>query len=342
MFLVPAALVLALAIGYSFLWLYLAHRIEDGFVAWARVQTAHGNRIEYGPLAVSGFPGVVRLAIAAPRFTDAKSGWQWSSERADLEMRAWNWHTYRLDVFGTQQLAMPFAGAVQRLSVRSAATVVIAEADGRGRVSQVALQSDEITVSDPAGAEILAAAAVRGTTRMAAAKGMAHEQAGLDVTLQATSVRLGPLIEMPLGRQVGRLELAASIKGQLPDTLARGAVDAWRRDGGTVDLVYFHLDWGALDIRANGTVALDELLRPLGAASAEIRGYGETLAALEQARVLPRKTVEGSRFALDLLSRRDETDGRRVVTVPLSAQNGALFLGPVRMVRLEPIPFPAP
>ena len=84
----------------------------------------------------------------------------------------------------------------------------------------------------------------------------------------------------------------------------------------------------------------DERLRPLGAVSAEIRGYGETLTALESAQMVPPRAAAGSRLALDLLSRPDGGGGRRVVTVPVSAQNGALYLGPVRMVRLEPIPFP--
>ena len=50
--------------------------------------------------------------------------------------------------------------------------------------------------------------------------------------------------------------------------------------------------------------------------------------------------MAGTQLALDLLSRRDEGDNRRVVTVPVAAQNGALYLGPVRLLKLPPIPFP--
>jgi len=337
---IPATL-LVLAIGYSLLWLYGAHRLEEGFKDWARFQSAHGTTVAYGALAASGYPGFVRLTITAPHVTSAKSGWQWSAARADLETRAWNWKTYRVDVLGTQQIGVPFDGAVEHLTARSAATFVIAKINSRGRVSQAAFQTHGLRLSDAAGTDILSATTVRGTTQTLAVKAIAHDQTSLDVTLQADNVLLGPVMATPLGKKVERIALAATIKGALPGSLARDAVDAWRRGGGTIDLDHFTLNWGALDLRANGTMALDDRLRPLGAVSAEISGYGETLGALEQARVLPHKTVEGSRFALDLLSRRDESDGRRVVTVPLSAQNGSLYLGPLRIVRLAAIPFPA-
>ncbi len=335
------AILLVLAVGYSLLWLYGAHRLEDGFKDWARIQSARGTTVEYSALAVSGYPGIIRLAIAAPHITAAKTGWQWAAERANLETRAWTWQTYRVDVYGTQQLGVPFDGAVERLTARSAATFVIARVNSHGRVAQAAFQADGLHLSDAAGTEILSAATLRGTTQTPAAKSIAHDQTSLDLTLQASDVLLGSPMATPLGKKVERIDLAATIKGALPGSLARDAVDAWRRDGGTVELDHFTLNWGALDLRANGTMALDERLRPLGAISAEISGYGETLGALEQARVLPPKTAEGSRFALDLLSRPDGADGRRVVTVPLSAQNGSLYLGPLRIVRLAAIPFPA-
>lgn len=338
---VPAALVLALALGYSLLWVYAAHRLENGFIAWTRVQGARGHSFEHGPLALSGFPGPIRLSIDAPRYASRKAEWRWSAERADLEMRPWDWWTYRLDVHGQQSLTLPLNGAVEQLSARSRAAFLIAEVDSRGRVTQGALHVDDLALSDAAGGKLLAADRVRATARVPGSGAVTDDKAALDVWLNAKTVTLGPPVQSPLGARLDEVGVSASMTGALPDTFSKESVDAWRRDGGTVELAQFHLAWGPLDLHANGTMALDELMRPLGAVSAEIKGYGETLAALERARVLPREAAAGSRLALDLLSRPDNSDGRRVVTIPVSAQNGALYLGPVRMVRLEPISFPA-
>lgn len=337
---VPAVLVLALAAGYSLLWYYAAHRLEDGFRAWTRVQAARGHSFEHGPLAVSGFPGPVSLTIEAPRYTSAKAGWQWSAERADLEMRPWDWQSYRLDIHGKQVVALPFNGAVQQLSALSESTFLIVEVDRRGRLTQGALRSEGLRIADAAGAELLSAASVRATGRALGPDQAPNGASTLEVTLRAHTVTLGSQVESPLGARLDEVALSAAVNGALPATLLRDAVDAWRRDGGTVELAHLHLAWGALDLRANGTMALDETMRPLGALSAKIKGYGETLAALERAELLPRKAAAGSRLALDLLSRPDRSDGRPVVTIPVSAQNGVLYLGPIRIARLEPIPFP--
>jgi hypothetical protein len=340
MFIIPAALILALAAGYSALWLYAAHRLEDGFVAWAGVQASRGHAIEHGKLALSGFPGPIKLAIDAPRYASAKTGWQWSAERATLEMRPWDWWTYRLDIFGRQTLALPFDGVPPELTGQAATAFVIAEVDGRGRVKQSALTVDGLELGDAAG-KLLSVATIRATGRVQGTGAVPHEETAIDLWLQTKSVTLGPPVQSPLGPRLDEVGLSASVKGALPDTLQRASVDGWRQDGGTVELTHFHIAWGALEISATGTVALDEMLRPLGAVSAEIKGYGETLTALEAAQVVPPKAAAGSRLALDLLSRPDGADGRRVVTIPVSAQNGALYLGPIRLVRLEPIPFPA-
>ena len=76
---VPAALVLALALGYSLLWVYAAHRLEDGFIAWTQVQASRGHSFEHGPLSLSGFPGPIRLAIDAPRSADHRHSAFWEA-----------------------------------------------------------------------------------------------------------------------------------------------------------------------------------------------------------------------------------------------------------------------
>ena len=338
--LVPGALLLVLALGYAALWLYAADRLEDGFVAWSKRQAFRGHEIGHGPLALSGFPGPIRLAIAAPRYTAAETGLAWSAERAVLEMRPWDWWTYRLDLFGRQSLTLPVETGAQEILADAASAYVIAEVDGHGKIRRTALYVDGLALGDAGGDALLSADRVRAGARVQAGGDVPPGEAALDVWLEAGPVTLGPPVQSPLGARIEQVGITASVKGDLPDTLLRNSVEMWRRDGGTVELAQFHIAWGALDLRANGTMALDELMRPLGAVSAEIRGYGETLTALERARMVPPKAAAGSRLALDLLSRQDGADGRRVVTIPVSAQNGALYLGPVRLARLEPIPFP--
>lgn len=337
----PVALVALLAAGYCILWVVVAHWIEDGFRNWARVQTAHGNAVEHGTLAVSGFPGPIRLGIPSPRVTSAKGGWQWSADRSVLETRPWDWRRFRLEVFGEQELAAPFAGTLHRYRVQPAAALLIGEVDDMGQLSQGVLRARDVTIREPSSDEAkLSVRRVQGHLNLRTLGARAENQTALDLTLQGEDVLLGPMFETPLGKKIQGIGIVASIKGTMPQTFLRESMDAWRASGGTIDLNHFQMNWGKLVLRAKGTVALDDMLRPLGALSADIKGYAETLKALERTRVLRRREVDGARLALDLISKRDGADNRRMVSVPISAQGGMLYLGPLRLLKLAPIPFP--
>ena len=114
-------------------------------------------------------------------------------------------------------------------------------------------------------------------------------------------------------------------------------LQAWRDAGGTLELPWLSFVWGALDMRANGTVALDQRMRPLGALTADIRGFEEALGALADAGILRREMLPASRVTLNLLAKTDKSDGRRVLTVPLTAQDGALLVGPIKLTALPPV-----
>ena len=90
-------------------------------------------------------------------------------------------------------------------------------------------------------------------------------------------------------------------------------------------------------MRANGTVALDQRMRLLGALTADIRGFEEALGALAEAGILRREMLPASRVTLNLLAKTDKSDGRRVLTVPLTAQDGALLVGPIKLAVLPPV-----
>jgi hypothetical protein len=83
-------------------------------------------------------------------------------------------------------------------------------------------------------------------------------------------------------------------------------------------------------------------MRPLGALTADIRGHTETINVLERARLLQRKVAATSRIALSLLAKPDKDGTGSVLTIPVTAQDGRLYLGFVRLLALPPIPFPAP
>ena len=128
--------------------------------------------------------------------------------------------------------------------------------------------------------------------------------------------------------------------GVIPPGPPAEAVAGWRDDGGTVELERLVLEWGPLELEASGTLALDPAMQPIGSLTAEIRGYAETLDALVQAGAAPPRDAAIAKVVLNLLAKTPPDGGPPVLTVPLTAQDGRLFVGPVALLELPPIEWP--
>ena len=148
-------------------------------------------------------------------------------------------------------------------------------------------------------------------------------------------------LRLPLGQTIARLDLDARLRGGLPRDFGKAAVEAWRRGGGAVEIEASDLRWGPAGMQAAGTVMLDEQMRLAGSLRTVLQGYAETVAALEAAQLIRRRDAATVHIALDLLARRGP-DGARVVSLPVTARNGAVYFGPVRVFKLRPIPLWAP
>jgi hypothetical protein len=141
----------------------------------------------------------------------------------------------------------------------------------------------------------------------------------------------------PLGSRIETVALDASLLGPLPRNSERAAIAAWRDAGGTVDVHRLELLWGPVEMNAEGTVALDAEFRPIGALTAEIEGVDAVIDGFNRLGTLGDMGAEAAKLVLALMSETRAGDGARVVTLPLTAQDGQLYLGPVPIAPLAPL-----
>src|SRR3546814_2058553 len=113
--------------------------------------------------------------------------------------------------------------------------------------------------------------------------------------------------------------------GALPPGPPSQAIEAWRQNGGTVEIPWLNLVWGPLDLRAKGTATLDGRMRPLGALTADIRGYRETLTAFASAGLVPPDTALAAGAVLQILAHTASEDGARGAHVTLTAEQRGVF-----------------
>lgn len=340
LFVGPVALIAILAIGYPVFWHVAATRLERAVLTWVDARRGDGWDVEHGKLETGGFPFELRITLPRPAVTATPDGWRWQGRKAVLAFQPWDWRRIRVETHGRQAWGVRIGGAWRRFEADSARSVFIGGIGAHGALSEGAVDFADLAIAGPDDARLFAAQALHLRFHRTKAAGDASTVTNR-VALHLTQAEITERYRLPLGQTIARLDLDAAVHGGLPRNFGPAGVEAWRRGGGSIDITASNLHWGPARARATGHVTLDESTRPDGALQTKLQGYDETLAALEKAGLIRPRDAATARIALGLLAR-PGPDGRKVVLLPVSARAGTLYLGPVRVLKLRPIPFWAP
>jgi hypothetical protein len=143
--------------------------------------------------------------------------------------------------------------------------------------------------------------------------------------------------DLPLGKEITRAALKASLLGDLPRApVPAQSLALWRDDGGTVDLKRLDLAYGPLTVRGEGTAALNRALQPMGAFTARIEGFNETVEALQKRGLLRDSDAASAKFLLGALALRKPTQPPSI-DVAVTIQERRLFVGPVALLTLPEV-----
>jgi hypothetical protein len=325
------------AASYTGVWFYARGVALAAIANWVAQQRQAGYRIDHGPPRTGGFPFVVQITVDVVSAAPADERWRWRAAGLGVEIRPWNFRRVRLEALGAQRFMFRRDGAAIRIALDAAETVAVATIAPSGRVAGATLRIREARLSSDVGA--FQAAEFWLEAAVADPPPSAHTQASLTVSLAAVDAVLPAAFEGALGREIETLRGDFKVMGAISGGPLRAAVEAWRVDGGTVEIEWLHVTWGPVDLRAKGTVALDAEHRPLGALSADIRGHAAALDALRGASVVSGTTATLAKIGLALLARTPPDGGAPVLSLPVTAQAGKLYLGPIKILNLPEIPW---
>jgi hypothetical protein len=155
---------------------------------------------------------------------------------------------------------------------------------------------------------------------------------GTTIDLTARHV-VGTGLAADAGGTIERLNLAATMKGGLPQGRLRDALALWQQRGGTVEITSASLRWGALAIDASGTLALDELLQPVGTLTAAIESDDATIDTLAALSKLRPGDVALIKNVVRLVAT-SGPDGKKRLTLPVMLKNDRVYLGPAQIAAL--------
>lgn len=323
-----AVLVLAAA-AYTGYWHHIAGTLRGSVAPWAEARRAEGYALRWDEMTVTGFPTGFRL-----RFDRASIARQTPlpyEVRIPLlvaEAAPWDLEHWRLAAPKGGEIALP----AEETTV-AAASLDGALALGDPGGTTITLAAHRVAGGDAAAGLAVAEAEARLT--LPAAAPASHRDTRLDLSLQLAGLTL-PRAVPPFDGTIETLSLRASLKGALPSGPPRRSLAAWRDDGGTVELEEGRLRWGKLDASANGALALDGSLQPIGALTATIEGHDAIVDAAVAAGSLRAGDARLAKIVLGLMAQ-PGADGRRRITLPVSVQEGRLYLGPAEIAALPTI-----
>lgn len=335
-YLVIIAVIVAGIAGWTGYWFWLKERVEQEVAAWVEARRAEGYEIADAGRRVGGFPARMELTVAQPTIA-RPAAWRWQAAGdVIVYLQPWQPSHVILNFGHSHQFEWVEGDAIRRAGLTAERALASGIFTAGGRLEQGALDITKPVVVD----------SVTGTT--SADRAQLHGRANhgetdqrpsdsISLALQVDNAALPPAANTPLGSALALLRVNATLPPPLPPLSRRAeALEAWRAAGGVVNLDRFDVRWGPLDASGDGTVAIDRELRLLFALATELRGFGPTLDAYAQAGLLKNKLARNAKFALTALAKPD-AQGRPTVKLPVSAQDGRLYLGPVGVADLAPI-----
>jgi len=331
------AAVVAAAGAYAGYWWWGADKMDRTVTGWIAEWRSAGYRIDYAEKTVGGFPWTVRIRLIRPALADPGGAWSWSSGNLDLSAEPWAPTRYTLSAAGGHEAVVPVAGRLvpMRATADRAEGSAEFDLDGRLRQADITLENVDGVAPDLNADLKIHRATVTLTQPATPARIHDDEEAALDLLVQG--LRLPAALAGPLGRNIEHTSMRARLMGPVPRTDMRRALETWRDAGGTLEVPWLSMEWGPTKLRAEGTMALDDLLRPSAAFDAKVAGLSDTLDALVDAKLIRPDSARLASVGLLLFARVPPGGGEPELTVPLSALDGDVYLGPIKMGRVLPV-----
>ena len=330
-------------IGYTTYWFIVAGEIEDRIAEWAADQRAHGLTVETGAPEVTGYPLRFEVSLQNPSVGTGAKGWAWRSDLLTASFRPWRFDKFDLKINGRNDVRYFDGHSWHDIRGNVEDGSAWLQLDGNRHIENLLLDLKHVALVGPWGEDSAFVQRLRARGELLAE--FESESATEPLKVATVAVEFEG-IKPPsgfgdgLGETIEFLNFDFSLFGPLPTGNTNAAVQTWRDAGGTVEIHSFHILWGPLGINSAGTLALDGEMRLIGALTADIIGYGDVIDALIMSNMIPLGDAFVVKVAFNLMADKPEDGGPPVLRgVPVTAQDGGLFVGPVSIAKMPAINF---
>lgn len=171
---------------------------------------------------------------------------------------------------------------------------------------------------------------------------LTYREAGLSLWVIINNLQLTSEKPLPFGNQIDTLSFALDVMGETPDFSNPASIKTWNEASGVLEFNQLDIVWGPLLVSAKGTLGLNPSLQPEGAFSGKVEGLDEAVDKLVAQGSIEKRQESLLRASLSVLSRPSGMVNGGAPIVPITVQNGGLYLGPVKIMDMMPIIWAAP
>lgn len=352
------AVVVVLAAAYGIYWMVLSTQLEAGIHRWITERQAEGYRISYASLARGGFPGTAQIVMTAPAVaapggrTGGNTGgqappdavpWTWSATRMIVAIAPFHPRRFTVDLGGTHTLGIG-AGPGQRSYQAEASQLTLRGEAGEATASVLDVRDLVLTslsgtspgrVSGGTGDDTLAIARLEARGWPASDPGTDPLGARSHLVASAIGLRLPRWLELPLGHDVARIALEATVRGAVTPGPWPQVLFRWRDEGGVLEVDALEAQYGPLTLTGSGTLALDGDGQPIGAFATRTSGLFGAIETLQMRGMMSQGESVVAKLAVNVLAGSPDRDAP--VSIPLTLQDRRLTVGPIMLMRIPEI-----
>lgn len=343
---------IGVAVAVTAAWFVFVHQTQRAIEQWADTQRENGVEVTWQSLKFTGYPFRVDVQIGDPqlivRQPNRVATWKPPlltfkfSSIAPREIDFASPGTHNLHVTSDDQT---WSAVIDAETLQGQA--IFPPGDYR-RIERLTVRFAGMSVTANDSAEPVTIDrgnfdATRHRATPVDPQAVRPQGVSFEFNLAAQDIRLPPdLLKAnaleTLDPLIGAFSTKVLVNGELDSgSLDINSLTAWRDGGGTVEIASIELRWGPVQIDANGTLALDDHLQPVGSFATRIAGLEQLIGAMETGGVLSPSNAAIARITLSILSRGSQDGGPDYAEIPITLQEGILRLGPIALIQFPPI-----
>ncbi len=320
------AIVILAALGWSGFWYFQATARDRAITHWLEERRADGWIAEAADVSVAGFPSRVDTTVTGLALADPEAGWSWHADTLEILGLTYKPHHIIAVLPGEQIVATPYQ------TIRAESDLlrgsVLFRPTTRLELDHSTFEIENMRLSGDGGWTAGIGKAIFAT-RQAEGEGVAPFSH--DLSFNAEGLTLPPDVasRLPtsavLPGELGHLSLDALLTFDRP--WDRPAVEAGSPTLEAVEVRSLTVDWGKLDLSADGTLTADARGYAEGHLDLRARNWRQMLDAAEQAGLVNPAIAGAARAGLGLVA--GLGGGGDEIRVPLDFSGGEARLGPI-------------